>query len=264
LSLFDFDRALVRRPAHSVTDGLRAGDHDGPGYDAVAAEHAAYVAALEQAGLTVEVLPPLEAYPDSMFVEDPALVFGQGAILLRPGAPSRIGEAEELRPVLQRHFADVIEIDDGFADGGDILVTTDDVLIGLSARTDPRGAELLNHALGRLGIRGRVVQTPSAVLHFKTACAMLDEETVAVTAALDDAEIFGDLRRVRIPEGEEAAANLLRLNDVVLIGAEFPRTRELVERLGFSTMPLAVSEIGKIDAGLSCMSLRWKAGKDAG
>jgi len=258
LSLFDFDRAIVRAPARSVTDGLRAGDHDGPSYDGVVAEHAAYVSALESAGLAVEILPPLEAYPDSMFVEDPALVFSQGAILLRPGAKSRIGEAELLRPALLRHFPELIEVTDGFADGGDILVTADKVLIGLSERTDIRGAQSVARGLGRFGIRARLVQTPREVLHFKTACAMLDEETVAVTAAIDDADIFGDLRRVRIPEGEEAAANLLRLNDVVLIGAEFPRTRELVGGLGFSTMPLAVAEIGKIDAGLSCMSLRWK------
>jgi dimethylargininase len=264
LSLFDFDRAIVREPARTVSDGLRAGDHDGPSYEGVAAEHAAYVTALETAGLAVEVLPPLEAYPDSMFVEDPALVFSQGAILLRPGAKSRIGEAKLLRPALEPHFAELIEIKDGYADGGDILVTADKVLIGLSDRTDLRGAQSVARALGQFGLRARLVETPDDVLHFKTACAMLDEETVAVTAALDDPEIFGDLRRIRIPEGEEAAANLLRLNDLVLIGAEFPRTRELVDGLGLSTIPLAVAEIGKIDAGLSCMSLRWKAGKDEG
>jgi dimethylargininase len=258
LSLFDFDRAIVRAPGRSVTDGLRDGDHDGPSYEGVAAEHAAYVAALEAAGLAVDTLPPLEAFPDSIFVEDPALVFGQGAILLRPGAETRRGEAKLLRPTLSRYFPELIEVNDGFADGGDILVTADKVLIGLSDRTDVRGAQSVARGLGRFGLRARLVQTPDDVLHFKTACAMLDEETVAVTAALDDAEIFGDLRRIRIPEGEEAAANLLRLNDVVLIGAEFPRTRELVERLGLTTMPLAVAEIGKIDAGLSCMSLRWK------
>jgi dimethylargininase len=264
LSLFDFDRAIVRAPARSVTDGLRAGDHDGPSYEAVAAEHSAYIAALESAGLAVEILPALEAYPDSMFVEDPALVFSQGAILLRPGAKSRIGEAKLLRSALEPHFAELIEIKDGHADGGDILVTAEKVLIGLSDRTDLRGAQSVARGLGQLGLRARLVETPDDVLHFKTACAMLDEETVVVTTALDNADIFGDLRRILIPEGEEAAANLLRLNDVVLIGAEFPRTRELVEGLGFSTMPLAVAEIGKIDAGLSCMSLRWKAMEEQG
>ena len=264
MRLFEFDRAIVRAPARSVTDGLRTGDHEGPSFDAIAAEHAAYVSALEQVGLTLDVLPPLEAHPDSLFVEDPALVFSQGAVLLRPGAPSRSGEPAELRLALQRHFAETIEIDDGFADGGDVLVTADEVLIGLSSRTDARGAASLAHCLDRFGLDARVVQTPRGVLHFKTACAMLDDETVVVTVALDDDEIFGGLRRIRIPKGEEAAANLLRLNDVVLIGAEFPRTRELVEGLGHSTMALAVAEIGKIDAGLSCMSLRWKAREEQG
>ena len=90
-AVFRFNRAIVRKPARSVVDGLRANDRASPNYDVVVAEHDAYVAALKSAGVTVAVLPSLEAFPDSMFVEDPALVFPEGAILLRPGAPSRVG-----------------------------------------------------------------------------------------------------------------------------------------------------------------------------
>ena len=258
MSVFAFDSAIVRTPAPSVVDGLRAGGEDGPSYEGVLAEHRAYVAALERAGLAVEILPALETYPDAIFVEDPAFVLSEGAILLRPGAPSRIGEAADIAPALRRHFERVLELDTGFADGGDILVLPGEILIGLSGRTDLAGAERFAELAGRLGHRARIVATPPGVLHFKTACALLDKETVVATPALAAASIFDGLEIVTIPEGEEAAANLLRVNDTVLIGADYPRTAELVARRGHEVEPLDVAEIRKIDAGLSCMSLRWR------
>jgi dimethylargininase len=259
LSAFDFTHALVRKPAHSVTDGLRDGDHAGPPYDAVKREHEAYVATLRKLGLEVDVLPALEDYPDSIFVEDPALVFSEGAILLRPGAPTRAGEVAEIAPELEARFGRVLTLGDGYVDGGDVLTTPDEVLIGLSERTDAAGAKALIAALAELGRKGRVVTTPPGVLHFKTGCGLIDEETVAIAAALDDAEMFGALERMILPAGEEAAANILRIRDTVLIGEGFPKTREMIENRGVKTLALPISEIAKIDAGLSCMSLRWRA-----
>lgn len=259
MGFFDFTNALLREPATSVTDGLRDGDHAGPAYTDVAREHAAYADALGELGLKVEILPPLEAFPDSVFMEDPALVFSEGAILLNPGAPTRAGEVAEVAPELEKRFERVLSITDGHVDGGDILTTPEEVLIGLSARTNEAGATALIAALAELDLKGRVVATPAGVLHFKTGCGLIDEDTVGVIEQLDDAEMFGSLRRVVIPAEEAAAANLLRVRDTVLIGEGFPKTRELVEQLGVATRALPVSEIGKIDAGLSCMSLRWQA-----
>ena len=96
VSVFAFDSALVRDPAPNVVVGLRANGGPDPDYETLRAEHRAYVAALEAAGVAVDTLPPLDAFPDSIFVEDPAFVLPEGAILLRPGAPSRIGEVQEL------------------------------------------------------------------------------------------------------------------------------------------------------------------------
>ncbi|WP_246450046.1 dimethylarginine dimethylaminohydrolase family protein [Qipengyuania soli] len=242
-----------------MTQGLRDGDHDGPAYDDVLREHTAYAAALRSLGLAVEILEPLEDYPDSIFVEDPALVFGEGAILLNSGAPSRAGEVAEIAPTLERLFPQVLSLIEGHVDGGDVLVTPGEVLIGLSARTDQTGAEALIVALAQLGRKGRVVATPAGVLHFKTGCGLIEEETVAVVAELDDDALFGGMRRVIVPAEEAAGANLLRVRDTVLVGEEFPRIRDLVEAHGVTTMALPVSAIGKIDAGLSCMSLRWLA-----
>ena len=258
MGAFDFTHALLRRPGLSVSDGLRDGDHDGPSYEGVEREHSAYEAALRELGVKVEVLPPLEEFPDAIFVEDPALTFSEGAILLNPGAPSRAGEVGEISDALGERFERLLTLATGHAEGGDILTTPSEVLIGLSARTDREGATALIELLAELGKHGRIVTTPPGVLHFKTGCGRVHEETVAVTAALDSAEMFGNLRRMVLPEDEEAGANLLRVRDHVLIGEGFPKTREMIERHGVATIALPITEIAKIDAGLSCMSLRWR------
>lgn len=259
VAVYRFDSALVRTPARSVVHGLRAGDRGDPSYEGVAREHAAYVAVLRAAGVEVTVLPPLEEFPDSLFVEDPALVFAEGAILLRPGADSRAGEVEEIATVLRGIFDTVLELPPtGFADGGDVLATPKGVMVGLSARTDRTGAQALLACLERLGHKGTIVETPAGVLHFKTDCSLLDEESVLSTRRLAQSGVFDGFRQVLVPEGEEAAANALRVNDVVMVAAGFPKTIEMLDGLGYRVVPVETTEIGRIDAGLSCMSLRWQ------
>jgi len=257
-SVYHFNNVIVREPGRSVTQGLRAHDNGNPTYEGVKAEHDFYIAALRNAGVEVTILPALEDYPDSIFVEDPALVFTQGAILLRPGAVSRIGETAEIAPTLRAMFETVLELNGaGFADGGDVLVTPENVLIGLSARTDKVGAEALIEALGKIGRTGKIVNTPEGVLHFKTDCSLMDEETILATNRLAASGVFASYRQLIVPQGEEAGANALRVNDVVLVGADFPKTIDLLDSHGYKVVALPTTQIGKIDAGLSCMSLRW-------
>jgi len=254
--VFDFTRAIVRGPAPSVVEGLRTGE-EAPTYQGVLTEHRAYVAALEAAGLDVEMLAPLDDYPDAIFVEDPAFVLPEGAILLRPGAPSRIGETAEIAPALRRRFERVLEQDEGYADGGDILILPGEILIGLSARTDKLGARRFCELARDLGRKARIVEVPPGVLHLKTACALVDEETLIATPALAASGIFAGLEVIETPAGEEKAANLLRLNETLLVGADYPRTAALLAGRAPKLVPLAIAENRKIDAGLSCLSLRW-------
>jgi len=254
-----FTAALVREPSARAVGGLRVVDRGAPDLSGLRREHTAYVAALQAAGVTVERLPALDQFPDSMFVEDPALVFPEGAILLRPGAPSRAGEAAALAPALRARFASVLELPPpGHVDGGDVLTLPDRVLIGLSARTDRAGAEALVGCLARLGRRGEVVVTPPGVLHFKSDCSLLDDATVLVTARLATAGVFPGLRMLTVPAGEEGGANALRVNAAVLAGSHYPRTLALLRREGYAVVPLDIAEVGKLDAALSCMSLRWR------
>ncbi len=255
--IFDFTQAIMRRPGTSVVKGLRAGGGADPSFDGVLREHSAYAAALAAAGLGVTMLGPLEDYPDAIFVEDPALVFPEAAILLNPGAPSRAGEGAYLRPALAAQFNQVLELGEGHADGGDVLVLPGRILIGLSARTDPAGAEALAGLLEGLGRRAQVVETPTGVLHLKTASSLIDEETVLAAPALAATGVFAGLRVLEVPPGEEAGANVLRVNDALIVGAGFPRLHDLLDGYGARLVPLENTEIAKIDAGFTCMSLRW-------
>lgn len=257
-SLYRFNRAIVRRPGGSVIKGLRAADRGAPAYDDVAYEHDQYLAALQAAGVEVQVLPPLEPFPDAIFIEDPALVFSAGAVVLRSRAVSRAGEAAALEPVLQARFATVLHLPGaGFVDGGDVLMTPEGALVGLSSRTDRAGAEALAVCLEEFAIPSRVVSTPPGVLHLKSDCALLDEHTILATPRLARSGIFSAFDVVPTADGEEGAANALRINATVLMADRYPRTLEAVRQRGFDITPLPANAIALLDAGLSCMSLRW-------
>jgi dimethylargininase len=257
MSVFKPNSAIVRLPGRSVVDGLRSNTGPAPVFERVLAEHAAYVEALRATAVQVTVLDALEQFPDSLFVEDPALVFGVAAILLHPGALSREQEAETLSPVLAARFPKLLRLARGHVDGGDVLATPEAVLIGLSARTDERGARELATLLASIGLHSRIVCTPGGTLHLKSDCALLDEETVLVTGKLARSGIFAGRRILIVPGDETGAANVLRINDRVLVRAECPQTADMLADHGYRVVALPTAEIARIDAGLSCMSLRW-------
>ncbi|MDE0191188.1 MAG: dimethylarginine dimethylaminohydrolase [Gammaproteobacteria bacterium] len=204
------------------------------------------------------VLEPLEAFPDSVFLEDVALCVAGIAIILRPGAASRFGERDAATDALSRAFATVVDLDtDGFVDGGDILVTEREVLVGESTRTDADGVGALASILSDVGIPLRTAATPAEILHLKSACGLLDAETVFCTRALAETGCFSGYRLIECPEDEESAANLIRINDVVLVSAGHSKTVALLGAEGYDVATVPGSEAAKLDGGMSCMSLRW-------
>lgn len=254
-----FTHAITRRPAASIVQGLRAVDTGTPDLTLMQAHHDAYVATLRSTGATVVELPPLEAYPDSVFVEDTALCLPQGAVVMRPGAPSRLGEAAEMAPHLAALYSEIRTItgQDSFIEGGDILVTETEILVGRSARTNAAGiAELARH-VAPWGHTVREVLTPPGVLHFKTDCSLLDTETILSTTRLSASGCFKGYKVIDIPKGEEAAANTIRFNDLVLMPAGFPKTRDAITASGFTVREIGNSECAKLDGGMSCLSLRF-------
>ena len=256
---YRFTHAITRLPPASAIHGLRAVDTGAPDLDRMRAHHADYVAALTSTGATVVELPALEAFPDSLFVEDTALCLPEGAVLMRPGAPSRLGEAAEMAPHLRALYSQVVEISgqDSFIEGGDILVTEKEVLVGRSARTNAAGIAELTRLVAPWGHKVREVHTPPGVLHFKTDCSLLDAETVLSTNRLSASGCFDGYKIIDIPDGEEAAANTIRFNDLVLMPASFPKTRDRLVAAGFTVREIGNTECAKLDGGMSCLSLRF-------
>ncbi|TDE37922.1 dimethylarginine dimethylaminohydrolase family protein [Antarcticimicrobium sediminis] len=255
---FEFARAVTRRPAASIVEGLRAKDIGTPDLQGMLAAHDAYVAALRSTGAEVTVLDALAAYPDAQFVEDTALCLPQGAILMRPGAPSRAGEVAEMAPTLRALCEDVREIrGPGHVEGGDILVTGKEILVGRSDRTDAEGVAELAKIAAEWGHTLREVFTPEGVLHFKTDCSLMDGDTILSTKRLEASGCFEGYRVLHVPEGEEAAANAIRFNNLVLMADGFPRTAELLDKAGYEVVQINNRDCAKLDGGMSCLSLRF-------
>lgn len=255
---YRFTHAICRSPAQSVTDGLRAVDHGAPDAAQFNRDHEDYVAALRDAGVDVTVLPALEAFPDSVFVEDPALILDGTAILLAPSAPSRAGEAAAIAQDLARLTRGVIPLQtSGGVDGGDILAFANEIWVGLSDRTDRQGCADLAPIARDLGYGLRVVETPADILHFKTECGLLDDDTVLATPRLAATGVFDGLRVIETAPGEDPASNAIRVNDTVFLARGFPATADRLTDAGYNVVALPNEQAALVDGGLSCMSLRY-------
>jgi len=258
---YTFSHALCRKPANSITSGLRAVDSGDPDPKTFNAEHDAYVDALRATGAEVTTLSALEEFPDSVFIEDTTLVLKGTAICLPQGAATRRGETAALRPDLITRMSAVIDLQtQGSIDGGDILCSDDRVMVGLSARTTRQGAMDLKPIIENLGYKLNVFETPKGVLHFKTDSALLDADTIFSTKRLAASGCFDGFNVIHVPEGEEAAANALRFNDTVFISDGHPKSAEILTKNGYKVVALPVYEAAKVDGGLSCMSLRYSLG----
>lgn len=255
---YTFTHAICRKPARSLIDGLRAVDTGEPSYDQFTKDHQDYIMALENTGAQVSVLEALEEFPDSIFVEDAALCLPKLAIIMRPGAPSRLGEAIAIKATLEKLYSNVMQIEGpGFIEGGDILVTESEILVGLSARTDVAGVEELTSIVSPFGYKVRVVDTPEGILHFKTDCSLLDENTILSTKRLAESGCFKDYSVIHVVEGEEACANAIRFNDFIIMPSGFPKTYEILVSSGYDIKTIGNIEAAKLDGGMSCLSLRF-------
>ncbi|HYW32137.1 MAG TPA: hypothetical protein VE869_11565 [Gemmatimonas sp.] len=256
-----FTRAIVRPPAANFVDGLTTVSLGKPDVALALEQHAAYCAALERNGCAVTALPADSAHPDSTFVEDTALILpGRGALVSRPGASSRAGETIAIRAALASLFPALGEIvAPGTLDAGDVCEAGDVVFIGVSHRTNADGARQLGEWLAGFGFEARVVdiRDKPGILHLKSGVVALDAGRLLAIEVLADHPAFHDMEVLRAPEGEDYAANCVRVNDVVFVADGFPRTAALLRGEGYSLEPLAMSEFERMDGGLSCLSLRF-------
>jgi dimethylargininase len=252
-----FTRAIVRTPGRSLINGLTTSKLGLPDYNTALQQHNEYIAALEKCGLNVLVLPPVEDYPDSTFVEDVALIAGDAVIITRPGAPSRRGETALIKSDLERIFNHIEQVlTPGTVEGGDILRVGAHYYIGLSERTNPEGANQVITFLNRYGFSGSVVKLKE-MLHLKTGLAYLENNNLVAYGEMLSKQDFQSFDIIPVEPNESYAANCIWVNGYVLVASGFPRTRDKIQRAGYKTLEVDVSEFQKLDGGLSCLSLRF-------
>ena len=252
-----FSKAITRRPSACVKHGLRSEDAGDPDFLRLERDHQAYVDALKAAGANVVELEALDDLPDAVFVEDTALCLPDCAILMRPGAESRGPEVTQISDDIRKIFETVFEVSGpAYIEGGDILYTGRQILVGTSERTDHAGIAQLAGFVEPRGHRVRTVKTPPGVLHFKTDCSLVETDTILSTQRLASSGCFADYKVLIVPEGEEAAANMIRFNNTLIMSAGFPKTFQMLSTAGFDVVQLNNSECAKIDGGMSCLSLR--------
>lgn len=247
--------AIVREVSSSINDCELSFHARQPIDVAMAiAQHKAYQDCLAELGVRIVSLPAEPELPDAVFVEDPAVVVNEVAIISNLGAPSRRPEIKSLANVLSRYRPLKFLADPATLDGGDVLRIGSSVFVGLSRRTNRDGIDQLGDLLGSYDYQVQPVEVRGC-LHLKSACSYLGNNTILVHRSWIDAERFRGFELLDVPEEESAAANALLLNDAVIIPASFPKTRALLEKRGFRVRTIDVSELQKAEAGVTCTSL---------
>jgi dimethylargininase len=228
-----------------------------PDYQKALCQHLDYIEALKECGLRVTILPADEEFPDSTFVEDPAVVTRSCAIITNPGAPTRTLETRSLVATLREFYTDVESISaPGTLEGGDVMMTGDHFYIGLSERTNQAAADQFIEILEKYGMRGSVVAL-SEVLHLKTGLGYLEDNNLLACGEFLLKPEFQQFNILAVDPDEAYAANSVWINGTVLVPAGFPKTSALIASAGYRVREVDVSEFQKLDGGLSCLSLRF-------
>jgi dimethylargininase len=255
--MYRFSRAIVRRPGRSLIAGITEANQGIPDYGNALKQHREYINALVHCGLIVETLDAVEAFPDSVFIEDIAVMTPHCAIITRPGAPARSGEIEGMRTVLGSYRQEIEDIKaPGTLEGGDVMQINSHYYIGLSARTNRAGAEQLITILEKYGMSGSTVSL-SEFLHLKTGVTSVAENTLIAAGEFVDKNEFTSFKILKTGESENEAANCIRINDYILMPAGCPEAYQLLSSQGVKVIEIDISEFAKLDGGLTCLSLRF-------
>jgi len=250
-----FRHAIVRTPGRSMVNGLASGHLCRPDYSRALAQHRQYIKALQGCGLEVLVLDADEAYPDSTFIEDTALLLPNCAVITRPAAPTRRGETAGIRPVLARYFQRIESIiAPGTLDGGDVMQVGGHYFIGLSGRTNREGAKQMMKILASCGMTASTVPVRHC-LHLKTGVTRVAQRTLLASKELAAYRGFASFTVIPVTAAEAGAANCLAINGTLLVPAGFPRTRQQMVDRRLQIVEVDIAEFAKLDGGLTCLSL---------
>jgi dimethylargininase len=221
-------------------------------------QHAEYAALLARLGARVVSLPAETDLPDSMFVEDPAIVLDELAVILPMGVESRRREVPSLAAALAPYRPlESIKLP-GTVEGGDVLRIGRKLFVGLTRRTNEEGIRQLRAIVAPHGYEVAAVPV-TGCLHLKSAVTSVGHNTLLANRAWLDTAPFTGCDWVDVDAREPHAANALALGNTVILPTSFPRTRARLEARGFRVTPLDISELQKAEAGLTCSSLLFEA-----
>jgi len=223
------------------------------------AQHDAYEWALVEVGCTVRRIEAGADLPDSVFIEDTAVVFPEAAVIARPGAETRQPETAPVREALRRFSLPMREVaEPATLDGGDVLVLGRQVFVGSSTRTNATAVSQMRRFLRPLGYKVRVVPVEGC-LHLKSAVTAVAPDTVLINGAWVPADAFAGLDTIDVDPDEPAGANALLVGDAVVYPAAFPKTRARLEDKGLQLRVVDVDELAKAEGGVTCCSLVFEA-----
>lgn len=252
-----FKNIIARKPGKSYLNGLTTSDLGKPDYSLLLKQHDAYIQALEKCDVAINVLPANEAFPDSTFVEDTAVLTSEFAIICNPGAESRNNETKEIEPVLKDHYTNIHYITSpGYVDGGDVLQIEKHFYIGISDRTSEEGAKQFKDIVENNGYEATIIPLKE-FFHLKTGISYVGNDTVVVAGEFIDHPAFNAYNKIIVPDEEEYAANCIRVNDYIILPQGFSNTYTQMKEANFKVIEVPTSEFQKHDGGLSCLSLRF-------
>ncbi|MFG0256567.1 MAG: dimethylarginine dimethylaminohydrolase family protein [Phycisphaerales bacterium JB043] len=218
------------------------------------AQHAVYCDVLRTHGWDVAELPVLEDHPDSVFVEDCAVVFDEIALMMRPGAESRRGEVESVASVLGEHRELRWIEAPGCVDGGDVIVQGRRVWVGRTTRSNEAAIAQMRERLEEFGYEVRGVEVRGC-LHLKSAATAFGESRVVTNPEWVDVRVFEGCEVIETPAGESGGANVVDLGDCVLVASRFPGVAQRVRDAGLEVELVEADELAKAEGALTCCSV---------
>ena len=252
-----FQKAIVRRPCPQMINGLTTANLGKPDFKLASVQHQKYIEALELCDLDVTVLDADNRFPDSVFIEDTALLTPHCAIVMNPGAISRRDESKEVIPVLKNFFESIELIESpGTAEGGDIMMVGSHFYIGISSRTNEEGARQTIQILEKYNLSGSMVSMKE-MLHLKTGLAYLENDILLATGEFLTIKEFNPFKILPVESFESYAANSIWINGRIIMPTGFPNLKDKVEKVGYEVIEVDTSEFRKLDGGVSCLSLRF-------
>ena len=218
------------------------------------AQHDEYEQTLRRLGCVVERIEPADDLPDSVFVEDTAVVLDEIAVVTRPGAPSRRGESPAVERALRRYRPIHRMTEPAAMDGGDVLRVGRAIYVGISSRTNEEGARQLAAAVAPFGYTVECVRV-GGCLHLKSAVTEVGDGIVVCNPEWVDARTFKACEAIAVDAREPFAANVLRIGQSLVCAKAYPRTADALRARGYDVHLVDASELAKAEAGVTCCSL---------